>query len=257
MQTAPPLPLFNPQASVSVQVIPDLGAMSAVAGKGKQEVCVVVDDFLLNPEEVVEHARRQRQQFRYDVDNYFPGVEMDMGRTFALQMEQYFMLHLRSHFQVRRNLGCACRMSMTTLSAAELKPLQRLCHRDAEVLPLGMGIAASVVYLFTDASLGGTSFFRPRGPLDETRRFLQRAEHADHTWLNDELQQAPAYCYQSNPRFALTHTVEAKWNRAIFYEGTVFHAAHISDPTRLSAEVDHARLCLNAFFRFKKQAGAA
>jgi hypothetical protein len=233
---------FNPHAKIEVLTL----------FEGHQ--CVVIDDFLLNPQEIVDFAGQGQAGFRYDQDNYFPGLEMDMGRLFALQFEQYFMLKLRPYFHVRRNLGSACRISMTTLQTDQLHPLQRLCHRDAETLPAGMGIGASVVYLFDRPELGGTSFFQPAQGLDQVSDLLQLAAQGDNALLTEQIQQAASYCHQSNPWFELKHTIEAKWNRAIFYEGTVFHAAHIRDATLLSEQVAQSRLCLNAFFRFKKQA---
>ena len=134
--------------------------------------------------------------------------------------------------------------------------MQRLCHRDAEVLPAGMGIGASVVYLFDRPELGGTAFFRPRRSLDETRQFLQNAAQASNEQLSEWLQQTASYCHQSNPWFELVEQVEAKWNRAIFYQGTIFHAAHINDAELLSNEIGQARLCLNAFFRYKQPLSA-
>lgn len=242
----PPSAQFNPNAKIAVLPL----------FEGHQ--CVVIDDFLLNPEQIVDFARQSQSGFRYDQDNYFPGLEMDMGRHFAIQFEQFFMLKLRPYFQVRRNLGSACRISMTTLQTDQLHPLQRLCHRDAETLPTGMGIGASVVYLFDRPELGGTSFFQPAQDLDQVRDFLRLAAQGDNARLTEQIRQTPSYCYQSNPWFALKHTVAAQWNRAIFYEGTVFHAAHISDAAllsdQLSDQLSQARLCLNAFFRFKKQA---
>ncbi|MBR7800572.1 DUF6445 family protein [Undibacterium fentianense] len=238
----PPIAHFNPLAQVNIHPLFD------------SHQCVVIDDFLLNPEEIVAYASQSRAAFRYDHDNYFPGLEMNMGRHFALQFEQFFMLKLRRYFGVRRNLGSACRLSMTTLQCDQLQPLQRLCHRDAETLPADMGIGASVVYLFDQPELGGTCFFRPLQALDTIRGFLQQAANEDNAKLDEQLRQAPSYCFQSNPWFELRHTIAAKWNRAIFYEGTVFHAAHITDARLLSDQVLQSRLCLNAFFRFKKQA---
>ena len=113
-----------------------------------------------------------------------------------------------------------------------------------------------MVYLFDSPELGGTSFFQPAQELNRVRDFLQLAAQGDNALLTKQLQLAPNYCYQSNPWFELKQTVAARWNRAIFYEGTVFHAAHIRDATLLSDQLDQARLCLNAFFRFKKQAAS-
>ncbi|MFC0350508.1 DUF6445 family protein [Undibacterium danionis] len=235
---------FNPNASLSVVPLFD------------QHRCVVIDDFLGDPTAMQTHAAKNLAYFRYDKDNYYPGVEIDMGRAFALALEQYFVQKLRVHFQVRRNLGTACRMAITTLAPEQLQPLQRLCHRDSEVLSDGMGIFAGVVNLFHQPELGGTSFYRPTRSLDETRHFLNKTQQNSNDSLSAEIGERPSYLTHSNPYFELMRSIPAKWNRAIFYEGTVFHAAHITHPKLLSQDPQIGRLCLNAFFKVKKSAMA-
>lgn len=237
-----PARLFNPAAKI--QRIPLFDGHH----------CVVIDDFLNDPKALLDHACEQRNAFRYDHDNFFPGLEANLGRQFAIALEQYFMLHLRPHFQARRELGVACRMSMTTLQPTQLHPLQRLCHRDAESFPPGVGIAAAVVYLFDHPALGGTSFYRPRRSDDEVRQLLHRLQHASSEVCDQVLETKPAYLHASNAYFELMHTVEAKWNRAIFYEGTIFHAAQITQAELLNDDPRSARLALNGFIKIKKNA---
>lgn len=237
-----PSTLFNPHAVV--QRLPLFDG----------HYCLVIDNFLREPHALVDFAQRHRHAFRYDNDNYFPGVEINMGRQFALALEQFFMLELRPYFHARRQLGVACRMSMTTLQPRQLHPLQRLCHRDAESSPPGMGIAAAVVYLFDRPDLGGTSFYRPKLGIADTRQLLTDLQHASTQVCNETLQAPASYLHASNAYFELMHTVEAKWNRALFYEGTIFHAAQIAQPTLLNDDPSTARLALNGFLKFKKQA---
>lgn len=234
--------IFNPHASM--QVVPLFNGHH----------CIVIDDFLREPQTLIDFAKSKRLHFRYDADNYFPGLEMDMGREFALSLEQYFVLQMRRYFAARRQLGVACRMSMTTLQAHELNSLQRLCHRDADTFPAGVGIAASVVYLFQNADLGGTSFYRPKLSVDATRALLSTAQNMTPEACTTLLKTNPAYLHASNDYFELIQTVHAKWNRAIFYDGTIFHAAHITQPELLNSEPSTARLALNGFFKFKKVA---
>lgn len=232
--------IFNPDASIRVVPLFD------------EHHCIVIDDFLREPQALVDFANSKRAHFLYDVDNYFPGLEMDMGREFALSLEQYFMLQMRRHFAARRQLGVSCRISMTTLQTHELSALQRLCHRDADTFPAGVGIAAAVVYLFQNNDLGGTSFYRPKLSADATRELLSTAQNATPEACTTMLKTSPAYLHASNDYFELMQTVPAKWNRAIFYEGTIFHAAHITQPALLNCEPRTARLALNGFFKFKK-----
>lgn len=234
--------IFNPNATINIVPLFD------------GHNCIVIDDFLREPQTLVNFAMSKRAHFRYDADNYFPGLEMDLGREFALSLEQYFSLKMRRYFNARRQLGVACRISMTTLQVNELNALQRLCHRDADTFPEGVGIAAAVVYLFHDAALGGTSFYRPKLSDDKTRELLSNVQNASSEACTEILKTTPAYLHASNDYFELMQTIPAKWNRAIFYEGTIFHAAQITQPELLSSEPNSARLALNGFFKFKKSA---
>lgn len=234
--------IFNPNASIEVVPLFD------------GHHCIVIDDFLRQPQALVDFANSKRAHFRYDTDNYFPGLEMDMGREFARSLEQYFMLQMRRYFAARRQLGVACRLSMTTLQTHELNALQRLCHRDADTFPPGVGIAATVVYLFQNPDLGGTSFYRPKLSANATRELLGSAQHATSEACTTLIKTSPAYLHASNDYFELMQTVPAKWNRAIFYEGTIFHAAHITQPRLLNNEPNTARLALNGFFKFRMTA---
>jgi hypothetical protein len=144
-------------------------------------------------------------------------------------------------------LHASARLAMATLDGAQLNGLQRLCHRDAMTLPPGEGVAASVAYLFDDEGLGGTSFYIPRKPLDETAAYLQRVA------AGEPVPQS-GYMTGSNEWFEQVCTVPARFNRAIFYDGTVFHAAQIDNPGLLTDLPANGRLTLNGFYRVRRNA---
>jgi hypothetical protein len=137
------------------------------------------------------------------------------------------------------------RLAMATLPGAELNGLQRLCHRDAITLPPNEGVAASVVYLFDAPALGGTSFYVPRKSDAETADCLRRA--ADGVLMEES-----AYLNKSNEWFEKVCTVPAKFNRAIFYDGSIFHAAQIERPELLACDPQRGRLTMNGFFRYRR-----
>ncbi|HEU4777259.1 MAG TPA: DUF6445 family protein [Telluria sp.] len=227
--------MFNPRPTI--RTIPITGS----------HTCTVIDDFLLEPDKLVQFAVAQRAQFAMDADNYYPGPELGLGPFVAHALDQFFMLHVRRAFGARRTLHAMARLALATLPGAQLNGLQRLCHRDAITLPAGEGVAASVAYLFDAPEMGGTSFYLPRQSDQETADCLRRA--ADGT-----LTVEPSYLHQSNAWFEQVCTVPAKYNRAIFYEGTVFHAAQIARPELLSADPQRGRLTMNGFFRFRRNA---
>lgn len=231
--------MFNPRPSIRYIPI------------AEQQVCAVIDDFLLEPQKMVDFAQAQKERFINDPDNYFPGPELSLSREISIALDQFFMQHVRSALSARRNNGVSCRLSMATLAPHQLHPLQRLCHRDAEVFPPGESMGASVLYLFKDANLGGTSFYRPKKPLDEIRHVLQLANTASNAELTSLINTEPGYMNSSNAYFELVCTVPAAWNRAIFYSGTVFHAAHIDRPELLNSDPAVGRLTMNGFFKFR------
>ncbi|HEY0061004.1 MAG TPA: DUF6445 family protein [Telluria sp.] len=227
--------MFNPR--------PTIGYVPISPG----HACAVVDDFLLDPHNLIEWAAAQRHRFAIDPDNYYPGPELGLGPAFAAALESFFMLHVRRALGARRILHTSARLAMATSPVAQLSPLQRLCHRDAVTLPASEGVAASVAYLFDAPDLGGTSFYAPTRSEPETADYLQRA--AD----GGEPVQA-AYLSQSNPWFEQLCTVPAKFNRAIFYDGTLFHAANITRADLLTDTPKTGRLTINGFFRYRKNA---
>jgi hypothetical protein len=231
--------VFNPRPSI--QYIPI----------AEQQVCAVIDDFLLEPQKMVDFAQAQREQFINDPDNYFPGPELYLSRDTSISLDQFFMQHVRSALGARRNIGVSCRLSMATLPVHQLHPLQRLCHRDAEVFPPGESMGASVLYLFKDATLGGTSFYKPKKSLDEIRQLLQLANTVSNEELTSLINTEPAYMNASNDYFELVRTIPAAWNRAIFYSGTVFHAAQIDRAELLSSDPAIGRLTMNGFFKYR------
>ena len=231
--------MFNPRPSIRYIPI------------AEQQVCAVIDDFLLEPQKMVDFALAQRERFVEDLDNYYPGPELSLSREISISLDQFFMQHIRSALGARRSNGVSCRLSMATLAPQNLRPLQRLCHRDAEIFAPGESMGASVLYLFKDAALGGTSFYKPKKPLDEIRQLLQLASTGSNEELTSLINTAPAYMHASNEYFELLCTIPPAWNRAIFYSGTVFHAAQIDRPELLNADPALGRLTMNGFFKFR------
>lgn len=218
------------------------------------ETCVVVDDFLVDPQAMVAHAVAQRAHFAQGPNSHYPGPELALPPAIAQQLDQFFNQHVRSILGGRRTLAVTTRLSMVTSAPGQLKPTQRLCHRDAVGLAASEGAGAMVAYLFDDARLGGTSFYVPRRPLEEIAAVVRLAGEMDDASFDRLLGAPPAYPTASNSWFEHVLEVPAAWNRAIFYNGTVFHSGHIGAPERLIDDPARGRLTMNAFIRMRKTA---
>nr|WP_314545411.1 DUF6445 family protein [uncultured Massilia sp.] len=240
------LPLLNPHPTISMVPIFD----------GHQ--CLVVDDFMLEPDELVTYAARNHAHFRDDPRNYYPGPELPLGGTFAAGVRDFFLQHARTPLKARRMLGMASRLSLVTRRPDQVLPAQRLPHRDSDGLPAGEGMAAMVLYLFKDERYGGTSFFKPRVPMHEIAALLQELKGQELAGTTpeqeQEQEQGPTFAIASGRHFEKVLTIPPRYNRAIFYDGAVFHSGDLHTPALMVDDPCAGRLTVNAFFRVRMTA---
>lgn len=234
--------MFNPQPAIHAVPLFD----------GRE--CLVIDDLLADPQAWVDTAARSRDAF-VRPDQPYPGLEAVLPDAVQAALAEHFARHARTRLGGRRTLGVRARLSLATLQPHELEPRQWFCHRDSAGLPPDQCIVASVIYLFHDVRLGGTSFYRPRHSDAVTARLVHDAgalPRPDFEARYPEI--APGYQLDSNAWFDRVATVAARWNRAIFYDGSTFHSADLAAPERLVADPDRGRLTVNGFFTCRRQA---
>jgi len=236
--------LFNPQPRVQV--------LEPAAGLR----VVVLDDVLLQPETVVRWAAEHR--FQAPEGNLYPGQVMGLPDEFDARLRDCFWQHGRVPLGLRRCHAAYVRLAMATTPAGALKPLQWLCHRDriAEDEPDAM-FAASVLYLFHDAALGGTRFFTPRARQVELAALFADAQALPPADFSARHGVVPGYPAAHLAHFECVAHVPAAWNRMIIYDGGAYHAAAIDHPERLRDDPFSGRLTLNGFFPCRRQAAAA
>ena len=232
--------MFNPKPRIERVPIADTGL--------GQHAAWVIDDVLLDPQALQALAITHRQRFVAAPHNAYPGLEWQMDEVVSSRLSEFFTLHVRGLLGGRRTLSMYSRLSMATLQPGQLRPLQRLCHRDRFGTSAGQGVAACVIYLFDAAQLGGTSFYRPRRPIADIESDIRRWNSLSDDSFTQELGAPPAYLTASNAHFELVQTVPAAWNRAVFYDGGQFHSSHITQPELLSSDPAQGRLTLNGFF---------
>lgn len=234
--------MFNPQARVRALPLFD----------GRE--CLVIDDLLADPQAWVDTASRARDAFVRPTQPY-PGLEAVLPDAVQASLADHFASQVRARLGGRRTLGVRARLSLATLKPHELEPRQWFCHRDSAGLPPDQCIVASVLYLFHDEGLGGTSFYRPRRSDAETVRLVHDAgalSRADFEARYPEI--APGYQLDGNAWFDRVASVPARWNRAIFYDGSTFHSADLAAPDRLVADPVRGRLTVNGFFTCRRTA---
>ncbi len=214
----------------------------------------VVDDALLAPEALRERAIAERERFAAAPFNAYPGLEWQMGPEVSEPLADFFLLHIRALLGARRTLSMYSRLSLATLQPQQLRPLQRLCHRDRFGTTPDQTVAACTLYLFDDPALGGTSFYLPKRPIEALNADIRRWHTLDDAAFTQELGAAPGYLTDSNVHFERAAVVPAAFNRAVFYDGGQFHSSHITRPELLSDDPARGRLTLNGFFVCKRNA---
>ena len=235
--------LFNPQPRV------DLVRLA------NGQACYVIDDALLAPARVRARACAQREMFRNVDFNAYPGTYLIASAEMQQALRDFFLMHIRRLFDARRVLDMHCRYSMVTLPPQCLSPRQRLCHRDSVNVPPQQSIQASVLYLFDDVSLGGTSFYEPACGEHEAALLFHEASTLSSEAFEHKYGMAAGYMVGSNRWFLQIGSVPAKWNRLIFYDGSTLHTGDITAPEKLSDDPACGRLTLNGFFTCRRNAG--
>lgn len=213
--------------------------------------CVVVDDFLQRPHELVEFAALHAGEFSWQTSSY-PGPLFRVDADAMTEIYQFIRTRMSKHFPFfRGDLDYWTYLSIVTVRPDQLSYLQRICHTDPERSP-GRAPYAAVIYLFDNETLGGTSFYRWKE--------IELVREAETIGLEDPdsalefLQKhfptfgkPPCYMTASNEIAELFCTIPARFNRLIFYSGDVPHSGAITSPELLSGDVRKGRLTLNIY----------
>ena len=217
----------------------------------EDQLCVVVDDFLLNPQDAVDYACEHAAEFTM-LERAYPGLVLPVEEQPLRAVYRFIRGEMSRLFPFcRSGLNFHTQMSLATLQPEEFTWIQRLCHSDPRLEPGRVNFAA-LLYLFHDPAMGGTGFFRWRNP--EYWQRMTALQRDDPQAGLEELRsrfrmfrEAPCYMSATNEAAELIDTVPARFNRLVFYSGELPHNASITDPSLLSADPARGRLTLNCF----------
>jgi hypothetical protein len=239
--TDPGASFFNPRPTLSVVPLPG------------GSPCVVLDDVLSDPERLRRWAGMR--SFGAPMGYPYPGVVLEAPPDLTQRVADHFAQHVRGRLGARRTLGLTVRMSLITTPPQALAPVQWQCHRDRLAVDRSSILfAASVLYLFRDPALGGTSFYRPRIGAAEVERLVADSAAMDAATFGARYGLEPGYMSGSNAYFERVAQVPAAWNRMIAYDGSLFHSADVDPSSGLSADPTRGRLTLNSFVTCRRAA---
>jgi len=232
--------LFNPRANLQVVKFDD------------RHFCLVIDDALAEPEQLVQFAAERSDAFRSLDFSAYPGNYLMAPEQVVSGLRDFFLRQVRRHFDARRCEHVHCRYSMVTLPPAALRPRQWFCHVDDALFDARHRMIASVLYLFKDESLGGTSFYVQTRPAADTAAMLNAADTLSPEAFTQQYGIQAGYQHGSNAYYRRIGGAEAKWNRLIFYDGGTLHSGDIARPEKLSVDPRVGRLTLNGFFTCRR-----
>ncbi len=218
----------------------------------EDQYCVVIDDFLQDPHELVEFAAQHTGEFSVPERGNYPGPLFRVDGDAMTAIYGFIRSKMTKQFPfLRGSMVLWTFLSMATTQPDKLSHRQRICHTDPTSAP-GRTCYAALLYLFENEDLGGTGFYRYREPeLVQKAKAIER-EDPDKglAFLQENF---PTYrepaCYMtgSNEIAELLCTIPARFNRLVFYSGIVPHSAAITAPELLSTDIRQGRLTLNIF----------
>ncbi len=204
---------------------------------------LVIDDFLQDPELLVDHACQQRF-----VRNspWYPGVRAPAPKSFQAFFVSSLKGMLRQVFELKgTKIGLSlCQYSIVTLSPNELSLLQRIPHFDST----RRDELAAVFYLFK-GDLGGTSFYRHRKTgyeyIDDDRRISYFKSLEDENGTSNIPEQG--YINGDTALFKRIGKQEGVFNRLIVYRRQNLHSSSISPDFVPNSDPRKGRLTINIF----------
>ena len=215
------------------------------------DFCVVVDDFLRDPQALIDFAANNPQQFD-EPGLAYPGLMMNLDPGVLREFTRFVLTPMRHTFGfLRGDASLATGLSMVTLQPAELSAYQRLCHTDPRDTR-GRRKYAALVYLFDNEDLGGTAFYRWKQPevvVEGMAMEYNEAGSADEFLAehSEVFRSPPCFMTASNDLAELLHVVPSRFNRFVFYSGEIPHTAYIEHPELITRDFRHGRLTLNSF----------
>ena len=249
---APKLPVGGEAAKAApgLGINPNASLQTLQLADGSQ--VYVFDDFLEQPEALVTQIQARAGQFQAPPGHPYPGPQLALPDAMAAELDAFFQRHVAPRLRTGPSLGMYGRFSRVTQNPATLDPRQRICHRDDSAVGAGEMVSAAVHYLFRNEQLGGTVFFRSLMSDTETRQFMRDANTLDSSAFGDKYGIPPGYMTQGNRHFEVIGRVPAKWNRIVFYDGSLFHSGDIPWASPSDYQTGLGRLTVNAFFKSRQ-----
>lgn len=218
---------------------------------GDDAHCAIVDDFLADPDALIDLAVTRADHFQAPAIGY-PGLMLNLEPELLRDFDRFVLRRMGDEFGfLRGGATLLTGLTMTTRRPADLSTFQRICHTDPRD-SRGRRKFAALVYLFKDEALGGTAFYRWKKPEVVYKALELEQQNPDAALdllaeYSAVFRNPPCYITESNELAELVEVVPPRFNRFVFYAGEMPHSGHITAPERLTSDFRTGRLTLNCF----------
>jgi hypothetical protein len=212
----------------------------------EKEPVIVIDNFLQDPEALVEYAAANRDKFTHQVSSYYPGLRMPCSLEFMKTIYGHLSKYIAEAFQLPRIQAMQSFFSVVTLPPQKLDFLQRIPHFDT---PYKTSIAM-IHYLCSD-KFGGTSLYRHKSTGFEFIDQSRVQQYSDV--LNREVQQhglpGPAYINGDTAQYEKIASYKAAFNRILVYRSSSLHSGDITQDYARDPDPRTGRLTITSFMK--------
>lgn len=217
----------------------------------EQNKVIYFDNFLANPEALVEAAAHSRF-IPYPAAAQrkgYPGLRTAAPAAYGELLRKQVVDIVRREFAVPEDSPLSMlqeAMCLMTLPAAALGPLQTIPHFDAS----NPRFFATLLYLCGEEH-GGTGFYRHNRTGYEAITPARCDNYLDVCY--DELnnhRREKRYFLESDEFFTKVGFVPARFNRLVIYPGCLLHSPNILSGISISDDPRVGRLTANVFFSF-------
>jgi hypothetical protein len=225
-------------------------SIKAVRVGDEQQPVILIDDFLAEASELIEHAATNRF---LPLDGLYPGLHCPVPSFYPEALFHALIGPIGQVFELRPDqlADVASDFRMVTFSPDTLQVRQRLPHYDLTDPNLIV-----ILHYLAPPGFGGTSLYRHRRTRFEGITPVRQT--AFETSLAEELQsfEPQGFMHGDNRLFERIASFPAAFNRAIVYRGNVLHSGDILPDPLHSADPRTGRLTASTLFTFKPKSEA-